>query len=200
VPVAASALTAARFSHEWSRLGKAQRRLTGVRLAFLPDPASEAQAIALLLREALETPERTAALVTPDRQLARRVAALLRRWNIEADDSAGTPLGQLAPGTLLLGLAAAAAERMAPVALLSLLKHPLVRAGEGRRGWLDDVRALDLALRGPRPRAGLAGLDEAVAARDNKQAAAAWSRIRPAAEALPPTSLPSWRPRPAPPS
>ena len=162
VPVAASALTAARFSHEWSRLGKAQRRLTGVTLALLPDPASEAQAIALLLREALETPERTAALVTPDRQLARRVASLLRRWSIEADDSAGAPLGQLAPGTLLLGLAAAAAERMAPVALLSLLKHPLVRAGEGRRAWLDDVRALDLALRGPRPPAGLTGAVEAL--------------------------------------
>ena len=54
-----------------------ERRLTGIRAAELPDPASEAQAIALAMREALETPGRTAALVTPDRLLAQRVSALL---------------------------------------------------------------------------------------------------------------------------
>lgn len=57
-------------------------------------PGAEAQAIAVLIREALEVPERRVALVTPDRGLASRVAALLRRWDIEADDSAGEPLAQ----------------------------------------------------------------------------------------------------------
>ena len=42
----------------------------------------EAQVVALVLREALETPGRTAALVTPDRELARRVAAELARFGI----------------------------------------------------------------------------------------------------------------------
>jgi ATP-dependent helicase/nuclease subunit B len=177
VPVAAQALTAARFSHRWSSLRPRQRRLSGVRLAILPDPAAEAQAIALALREALETEGRTAALVTPDRTLARRVAALLRRWEVEADDSAGTPLAQLAPGTLLLAIAAAAAERLGPVALIALLGHPLVRAGEGRQAWLDQVRRLDLSLRGPRPPAGLEGLDDALAPR--AKAKEAWSAIRP---------------------
>lgn len=184
VPVAARAMTAARFTHGWSDLKPAERRLTGVRLAVLPDPASEAQAIALCLREALEVPERTAALVTPDRQLARRVAALLRRWDINADDSAGTPLSQLAPGTLLLGLAGAAAERLAPVSLIALLGHPLVRAGELRQAWLDDVRALDIALRGPRPGAGLAGLDQHFATLDSDRAHKAWARLRPMIEML----------------
>ena len=184
VPAAAQAMTAARFSHAWQGLSPSRRRLSGVRLAVLPDPASEAQAIALALRHALEVPERTAALVTPDRQLARRVAALLRRWDIVADDSAGTPLSQLAPGTLLLALAAVMAERLAPVALLSLLGHPLVRAGELRQAWLDDVRELDLALRGPRPPAGLAGLDQAVAASKRKRVVSAWERLRPTVEAL----------------
>ncbi|HZB70394.1 MAG TPA: PD-(D/E)XK nuclease family protein, partial [Sphingomicrobium sp.] len=55
---------------------------------------------------------------------------------------------------------AAAAEDLAPVPLLALLKHPLVGGeGEARLQWLDSVRELDLALRGPRPAAGLDGLD-----------------------------------------
>ena len=136
----------------------AERRLTGVRVAEAADPAHEAQMIALAIREAMETPGRTAALVTPDRMLARRVAAHLARWNIEADDSAGRPLSELPPGTLLLALGACGAERFAPVALLTLLKHPLVRSGPDRLAWLDGVRLLDFALRGPRPPAGLAGL------------------------------------------
>ncbi|MCL6730367.1 double-strand break repair protein AddB [Sphingomonas hankyongi] len=156
----ANAMTAPDFSHKWEHLPAPERRLTGIRLAELPDPASEAQAIALALREALETPGRTAALVTPDRHLARRVSALLARWDIAADDSAGTPLSETPAGTLLLGIASAAAEELAPVPLMSLAKHPLVGGeGEERVRWLDVVRALDRALRGPRPAPGLAGLD-----------------------------------------
>jgi ATP-dependent helicase/nuclease subunit B len=135
----------------WQKLPPAERRLSGVRALEVADPAEEAQAIALALREALETPGRTAALVTPDRGLARRVAAHLRRWDIAADDSAGRPLSQTPPGTFLLAVATAAAERFAPVALLTLLGHPLTRAGEERLEWLDGLRLLDLALRGPRP-------------------------------------------------
>ena len=157
----ANAMTAADFSDKWNGLKPAERRLSSIRVAELPDPAAEAQAIALALREAVETPERTAALVTPDRMLAARVSALLDRWGIAADDSAGRPLSQTPAGTLLLGIAAAAAEDLAPVPLLALVKHPLVGGeGDARLGWLDAVRTLDLALRGPRPPAGLHGLDE----------------------------------------
>lgn len=154
----ANALAPARFTGRWRELKPGERRLSGVRALELADPAEEAQAIAIALREALETPGRTAALVTPDRALARRVSAHLMRWDIEADDSAGRPLSQTPPGTLLLALAAAGAESFAPVPLLALLKHPLVAQGEGRLAWLDGARALDLALRGPRPPAGLAGV------------------------------------------
>jgi ATP-dependent helicase/nuclease subunit B len=153
-----NAMAPAAFTAKWQDLPPAERRLTGVRAIELADPAEEAQAIAIALRESLETPERTAALVTPDRGLARRVAAHLRRWGIEADDSAGRPLAELAPGTLLLALAAAGAEQFAPLPLLALLKHPLVRRGEARLAWLEGARALDLALRGPRPPAGLDGV------------------------------------------
>jgi ATP-dependent helicase/nuclease subunit B len=169
----ANAMTAADFSDKWNGLKPAERRLSGIRAAELPGPAAEAQAIALALREAVETPGRTAALVTPDRMLAARVSALLKRWGIEADDSAGRPLSQTAAGTLLLGITSAAAEDLAPVPLLALLKHPLVGGDENERlAWLDDVRALDLALRGPRPAAALHGLDEHFAG------IAAWQKVR----------------------
>ena len=156
----ANAMAAPDYSHKWQRLKPAERRLSGVRVAELADAASEAQAIALALREAVETPGKTAALVTPDRQLASRVSALLKRWDIDADDSAGTALSQAPAGTLLLGIASAAAEELAPVPLLALAKHPLVGGeGEERIAWLEAVRLLDVKLRGPRPPPGLAGLD-----------------------------------------
>ncbi|MEO7366259.1 MAG: PD-(D/E)XK nuclease family protein, partial [Sphingomicrobium sp.] len=169
----ANAMTAADFSDKWKGLKPAERRLAGVRVAELADPAGEAQAIALALREAVETPGRTAALVTPDRMLAARVSALLARWGVEADDSAGRPLSQTAAGTLLLGISAAAAEELAPVPLLALLKHPLVGGkAQGRLDWLEAVRALDLALRGPRPGPGIDGLDKHFAA------SSAWQDVR----------------------
>jgi ATP-dependent helicase/nuclease subunit B len=178
----ANAMAASDFSHKWETLPPAERRLGGIRVAELPDPAAEAQAIALALREALETPGKSAALVTPDRQLAGRVSALLRRWNIEADDSAGRPLSKTAAGTLLLGIVSAGAEELAPVPLLALLKHPLVGGeGEERARWLEHVRALDLALRGPRPAAGLAGLDAKFAEAD---AMDSWKAVRPRVAAL----------------
>jgi ATP-dependent helicase/nuclease subunit B len=171
----ANAMAAPEYSHKWETLRPAERRLTGLRLAELPDPAAEAQAIALAMREALETPGKTVVLVTPDRQLAARVTVLLARWGIDADDSAGRPLSETAPGTLLLGIASAAAEELAPVSLLALLKHPLV-GGEGdeRVAWLETVRALDLALRGPRPAAGIVGLDAWFAEKKTRD----WPRVR----------------------
>ena len=172
----ANALSPARFTAKWTQLDAADRRLTGVTAVELATPAEEAQAIALKLREAVETPGLTAALVTPDRMLARRVAAHCRRWNIEVDDSAGRALAILPPGTLLTAIVEAAAQDFAPMALLTLLKHPLVRLGDGRGAWLDGVRRLDRALRGPRPAPGLDGIDRHLAAVPAYAPAAEWWR------------------------
>ena len=176
----ANAMTAADFSDKWSRLPPRERRLTGIRAAEFADPASEAMGIAIALRQSLETPGQTAALVTPDRMLAARVSALLGRWGIEADDSAGQPLSQAPAGTLLLAIASVAAEGMAPVAMLALVKHPLV-GGEGgeRQDWLAATRSLDRWLRGPRPPGALAGLDAHFA---GTAGATAWAAVRPALE------------------
>jgi ATP-dependent helicase/nuclease subunit B len=185
-----NAMAAAAHTDKWATLPPAARRLSGVRALTLPTPAAEAQAIAIALREALETPARTAALVTPDRALAARVSAHLARWGIEADDSAGRALSLLAPGTLLTSIADAAAEGFAPVPLLALLKHPLVGAGDERVAWLAGVRVLDRALRGPRPAPGLGGIDAFLndgdaRARPVRQGALRWwEQVRPMLEPL----------------
>ena len=148
----------AAFTADWASLRKPERAADGIRLVECANAGEEAMAIALAMREVLETPGRTAALVTPDRAIATRVAGHLARWGIVADDSAGQPLTTTPAGELLLALADAAASDFAPVELIALLSHPYV-ATEARLPWLDRVRELDLALRGPRPAAGLAMLD-----------------------------------------
>lgn len=149
-------------SGRWVDLKAEQRRLSGVRLMETAHPGEEAQAIAILIREALEQPERRVALVTPDRGLAGRVVAHLRRWNIAADDSAGQPLPHTPVGRVLLLLAELAATQASPVPLIAVLVHPLVGAGDGRAAWLENARALDLALRGPRPKPGLEPVEAAI--------------------------------------
>ncbi|HEY3636747.1 MAG TPA: double-strand break repair protein AddB [Rhizomicrobium sp.] len=139
--------------------------LNGLGVVAAAHPGEEALAVALILRETVETPGKTAALVTPDRGLARRVVAELMRWDIAIDDSAGVPLAQTPPAVFLSLLADAAAEEFAPVPLLALLKHPL--SGEAETAvFRRNVRLLDkFILRGPRPDPGLAGLIKAIASR-----------------------------------
>jgi len=128
-----------------------------------PTPREEAGVIALAMRQSLEQPGKTVALVTPDRQLARRVAAELKRWQIDIDDSAGQPLALSPPGSFLRLTAAMCAGRFAPVPLLAALKHPLAAGGMNRAGFRRLVRVLEsTTLRGPRPGPGLPGLYEAV--------------------------------------
>jgi ATP-dependent helicase/nuclease subunit B len=132
---------------------------TGLRFIEAQNPREEAASIALLLREALEIPGRRAALVTPDRDLARRVAAMLARWGIAIDDSAGIELARTPPGGLLRLLAAAAAQDFAAVPLLAALKHPLAAGGQAPARFRRAVRRLERrVLRGRRPPPGLDGL------------------------------------------
>src|SRR5262249_56679371 len=85
------------------------------------------------LREAVETPHKTAALITPDRALARRVLAALERWNIAVDDSGGDALADTSAGRFARLAVDAALGGLTPVAPPALLKHPLarLRAAEG---------------------------------------------------------------------
>ncbi len=146
----------------WHGLAEA---LAGVRRIDCPGPGEEALVIALLLRQSLETQGERAALVTPDRGLARRVAAELRRWDVQVDDSAGTPLGNTPPGAFLLLTAEMIAAQLAPLPLLASLKHPLAAGGLAEGAFRARVRELECAvLRGPRPAPGFAGLVDALSA------------------------------------
>lgn len=122
-------------------------------------PREEAETVALIMRQTLETPARTCALVTPDRALAERVAGELKRWAIDIDDSAGKPLAQTPPGAFLRLTAAMVASDFAPVATLAACKHPLAAAGRDPAEFRALTRRAEReVLRGPRPPEGLNGL------------------------------------------
>jgi ATP-dependent helicase/nuclease subunit B len=151
--------------------------MSGIDLLEAPDPRAEAGAIALAMRGVLETPDKTAALVTPDRRLARRVAVELRRWNIEVDDSAGRALATTPLAQFMRLVNDMVASNFAPVPLLAVLKHPLACLGRTRGALLGDVRQLERTyLRGPRPTGGLAGL-RALADADGDAGSAAGALI-----------------------
>lgn len=166
-----AALLPAEATKEWPAIaaklgGEAELAWRDVQRIDCRTEQEEAGIIALMLREAVAQPAPyRAALVTPDRGLARRVAAELRRWNIVIDDSAGTPLSATGNGLYFRLIAEALAEELAPVPLLALLKHPLAAAGMAQLDFRRLVDLLELkVLRGPRPVPGLAGLEAALAA------------------------------------
>lgn len=144
---------------------KAEMRaaLTGLSLIEAETAQEEAEAVALILREAVERPGETAMLVTPDRALARRVAARLAAWELHVEDLGGEPFAKTLPGSFLELVVAAAQEEFEPVTLVTLLKHPLCRLGmeleEMRRGR----EALELAcFRAPYFGKGLGGVEAAL--------------------------------------
>ena len=162
-----------RFKLE-SEAGALARALDDVALIEAPTAEDEAEVVALILREALETPGRTAALVSPDRLLARRVTARLEAWGIRVDDSAGRPFAKTVPGAFLELVADAVQSRFAPAELMALLKHPLTRVGLTAGDVRRRARNLELsALRATYLGRGLASLGDAVGRARTETAAGA---------------------------
>ncbi|MDF1610461.1 double-strand break repair protein AddB [Hoeflea sp. YIM 152468] len=131
----------------------------------------EASALAAAMRRALEPrpglPEPTAALVTPDRNLARRVVTELGRYGIQANDSGGAPLAASLQG----GLARLAVQlAFAPgdaVAITALIKHPLARFGLTRARASACAGLVErLALRGGSGAVDIGALDSLVTLRE----------------------------------
>ena len=137
--------------------------LDGLATLAAPGEDIEARAIAIAAREAL-TNDRTVGIISPDRNLARRIAAELRRYDIEVDDAAGTPLFQSAAGRLARAILAVAVGRYAPVELMGLLRNAGTTFGLPRAevGRLADLVELGV-LRGQRAAPGLAGLRQLLA-------------------------------------
>ena len=154
-----------------SDLTQATQNLT---LVEASTPREEAAAIAVALRRALERRQR-AALITPDRGLTRRVAAVLAGWGIVADDSAGSPLALSATGRLLRHVAACMGRPMTADMLLVLLKHPLAGSGAARGDHLQFTRRLELELRRSGPAFPMAADLLAWAAEPRNAAAVPWA-------------------------
>ena len=151
------ALRPAETTDAWARLDAGERLalartgMAGLAVVEAADEREEALVAALALRETLETPGATAALVTPDRGLALRVAAELARWGIAAEDSAGLSLARAQAGRFARLVAELAAE-MAPARVIALLAHPYVRLGLPRSDVVRAAAALEIGgLRGPAP-------------------------------------------------
>lgn len=117
-----------------------------VSLVEARDHHQEAQVIALVMREVLENPEKTAALVTPDRDLARRVISALKRWGVEIDDSAGEPLIRRPRGSLVAALIDYTLTDFAIHEFAKLLHHPLALFGWPKEKALKAQSVIDLAL------------------------------------------------------
>lgn len=154
------ALVPAKATDRWSAwrdgadAGLLAKAFAEVSLIEASNEREEAVAIAIALRLALEQPgknggESQAALITPDRALARRVTAELSRFGLLADDSAGSPLSGTPQGTLTQLLLEATLRPGDPVAIVALIKHPLMRLGLPAADLRSAVEALEiLALRG----------------------------------------------------
>jgi double-strand break repair protein AddB len=154
VHLVSEAMRPAETTEQWQRFlaadglaaeGRASfaNALAGVRLVVAPTAHDEAEAIALILRSVIETPGKTAALITPDRVLARRVAARLKQYNLAIDDSAGLPVTRTVPGAFLDLVLDAVDHDFAPPQLMALLKHPLTLLGRSVGVVRDAARALE---------------------------------------------------------
>lgn len=191
------ALRPAPVTDQWIADGPGLGDLTaasaGLTLIEAPSPRAEAAAVALALREAVEQGV-SACLVASDRNLTRRVAAMLDRWGIRPDDSAGQPLQQTAPGRFLRLVAGAMAGPVTVDRLLSLLKHPLAHSGQDRGPHLLLTRELELHLRRRGPAFPDAAFLRAWAAARPEAGAATWGAAMAAsleeAAALPRAPLP----------
>jgi ATP-dependent helicase/nuclease subunit B len=120
--------------------------LQGVSLIEAADEREEALALAIAMRHVLETPCETAALVTPDRNLARRARAELLRWGVDAEDSAGEPLSASPIGALARLVIACAANKMEAADLAALLAHPLLRLGLSREDVAQRAALLEIGV------------------------------------------------------
>lgn len=159
------AMRPATTTHHWHRLSDfiaapdARAAFAGVHRLTAPSAQDEAEAIALIMRHTAEQPGRTAALVSPDRLLARRVAIRLESWGIRVDDSAGRPFVKTVPGAFLDLAIEAFAQNFAPAATMALLKHPLTRLGWPALEIRRAARILEVgAFRAPYIGSGIEGI------------------------------------------
>ena len=140
-----------------------QKDLEGIIIIESEDLRAEAETIALIMRETLEHEARSAALITSDRNLARHVTLAASRWNLSVYDSAGQQFLNNNYINFWRLVSEMVFNQLAPIPLLSALKHPLANGGLPKVEFQKNVSQLEiLFLRGERPKPGIDGLLEAV--------------------------------------
>ncbi len=117
-------------SNIWQSSNLNEDSLKNLKYILSETAEQEALTIALYLRQALEDTDKTACLVTTDRNLARRVISQMKRWQIHLDDSAGIPFKHTSTGAFLLQILALAEDFKNPVQQLALYKNPLFADGQ----------------------------------------------------------------------
>lgn len=158
------------LAHSKTSRDDLSKALANISLNITRDPQEEAETIALILRRTASEAGRTAALITPDRLLARRVAVRLEAWGIKVDDSGGRPLAKTMPGAFFDQIIECLKRNFEPAYLLALLKHPLTRLQFERGDVRLAARALEIAaLRQPWLGGGLSGLQKTLKAIKKKQ-------------------------------
>lgn len=159
----AEAMRPADTSEAWADLDRTgvqfSDAVASIALVEAANEREEALSIAVALRDAIDRPGKTAALITADRDLARRVSTELARFNIAADDSGGHNLRETQPATLMRLALETVFNPGDPVTLLALLKHPLTRLGLERPTVRQAAETIELvSLRGGTGRATLSEL------------------------------------------
>lgn len=144
------ALRPAPVTHQWlsegPSLGPLEPATAGLTLLEADTPKDEAKAIAIAIRQALAD-QKNIALIAPEATLARRVAAILARWNIVPDDSGGVPASLTPPGRFIRQIAGLMRAPTDPVQIFALLKHPYTNEGSGRGEHMIHTQEFEFFIR-----------------------------------------------------
>ncbi len=142
------------------------RSLEDISLHECATQQEEAMVIAMHMRAALEISEQRCLLITPDRKLARRVAMICKRWDIDIDDSAGKSLNETLIGSFLMLIGEVCANNFSSSMLSALLKHnSFNNSGNLSQDQRHAIAELEThILRGPANNQGLDGLRKRITA------------------------------------
>ena len=146
LPIEATSL----WIEEGSSLGSLEKATAGMALVEAPTERLESIAIAICLREAHEA-GKTAALVTPDKQLVRQVRSALKRWSIIPDDSFGKNLDMTTTGSFLMCIAEMMGSNLSAEQVIALLEHPLASNDDNRELHRSMTDQINLHLRRYKP-------------------------------------------------
>ncbi len=148
------ALRPAPVTNQWKSDGPKLTNLVaateGLTLVEAPTSRLEAVTIALQMRKALED-RKSAALVTPDKSLIRKVRAALRKWGIHPHDSRGSSFVQTSHGSFLQSIANLIGREVNPEEFISLLKHPLTHSGSEQENHMEFSHNLEFFIRSKGP-------------------------------------------------